>query len=494
MFILLLLISFLAILFLSVNRNRFNLFLLIANLLLLVMTYTVSLYIAKKGGINIQLQRLFFITPAIRKSVQYYYINLNITGYLYALTKFLFPLTIFYYQMKYSENKHYLRYLKWILLPVLASLLILYIPHIYKTFIYQDILVQQLLMNTANLFCVGVLFLTLVAYVCLYRSLIADFIKNEMIINGLYILYLAIIYVIFFLIDPGALYNFYTSNPTLQGSLYMSFIYPNEFYYVLFGAIMLCFISFLFSLIRYFRTYLLHNRRIKQNKETESILNPIISSIFHSFKNEILAYKVLIKRMKASVYSDQLDEEKLKKNITILESKNKELYQKIEGLYDSIKISSQRNENINIQELMTKLLKKYEDNHILKSINDEIFVYVNPQNLMIALESIIDNAIEAVELKVNAETPMVSVQTKKYLDYCLILISDNGEGILAERKEDIFKPFYSEKNSKTNWGMGLYTARRIVMSYGGNVEVHSEPNKGTSFLIFLPISKGENND
>ncbi len=68
-----------------------------------------------------------------------------------------------------------------------------------------------------------------------------------------------------------------------------------------------------------------------------------------------------------------------------------------------------------------------------------------------------------------------------------IHITDTGPGIAPDRLEKIFHPYFSSKKGGT--GLGLPTARRLVEEHGGSLTVHSEPGRGTDFVVALPTEK-----
>ena len=71
-----------------------------------------------------------------------------------------------------------------------------------------------------------------------------------------------------------------------------------------------------------------------------------------------------------------------------------------------------------------------------------------------------------------------------------IRISDQGKGISENALKHVFDPFYSTKLKGS--GLGLPITWRIIQDHGGNIEVESEINKGTSFIISLPLQTPEN--
>lgn len=121
--------------------------------------------------------------------------------------------------------------------------------------------------------------------------------------------------------------------------------------------------------------------------------------------------------------------------------------------------------------------------------NCEIECY--PGKLNQVFLNIINNAIHAVN-KSNINKGLINISTEKTNGNVLIKITDNGIGITDDIKNKIFDPFFTTKKVGEGTGLGLSIVYRIIENHKGTIEVASEINKGTTFIIKLPTKQEKN--
>ena len=212
-------------------------------------------------------------------------------------------------------------------------------------------------------------------------------------------------------------------------------------------------------------------------------LGRLVTGVAHELRNPIAIIKTLVEIMKQEYsqvsgieeFTKAIDEQVDRQNSEIQELLDfgrptkvsiKECYVNdlIKGVL-SFSAAMLRNQRISIiLQLDDNLSKISADTEKLKQ------VFVN----------IIINAAEAMPSGGTLE-----IITKEIDDTIMISFSDTGEGIPAEEKMRIFDPFYTTK--KTGTGLGLSISYQSITLHGGTIDVLSEVDKGSTFIITLPV-------
>jgi two-component system NtrC family sensor kinase len=96
--------------------------------------------------------------------------------------------------------------------------------------------------------------------------------------------------------------------------------------------------------------------------------------------------------------------------------------------------------------------------------------------------NLISNAIDAI-----GKNGLIEIRSRRDGARLFVSIADNGPGISPERQKKIFEPFYTTKTDGKGTGLGLWVTHSIVEKMGGAIRLASQPGKGTTFTVELPI-------
>lgn len=108
-------------------------------------------------------------------------------------------------------------------------------------------------------------------------------------------------------------------------------------------------------------------------------------------------------------------------------------------------------------------------------------VRASPEDLENGLINLVLNAMEASENDEGCVRFRVAVDRANVLLY----LEDNGPGMPALIREDLFQPFITTKPNRR--GLGLYAARALISRFGGDIACEASGPQGTCFVVQLPI-------
>jgi PAS domain S-box-containing protein len=114
---------------------------------------------------------------------------------------------------------------------------------------------------------------------------------------------------------------------------------------------------------------------------------------------------------------------------------------------------------------------------------------LHPVPLIVANRVELCEALLNVLLNAYDELPgggTVSISTRHVDDQVVVEIADNGPGMSAELRDRCLEPFFTTKG-RDGTGLGLSETAAIMKRYGGEIDIESEPGKGTSFLFRFPV-------
>ncbi|MHB2149692.1 ATP-binding protein [Calditrichota bacterium LG25] len=115
-------------------------------------------------------------------------------------------------------------------------------------------------------------------------------------------------------------------------------------------------------------------------------------------------------------------------------------------------------------------------------------IYVDEQQIQMALQAIIENAIDAIRARgaIAITVNKIDAVHDRFNAYVEIDIADTGPGIPQEIRDKIYEPYFTTKKEGT--GMGLAIAKKIIQEHHGEISIYSTENFSTIVKIMLPMS------
>jgi signal transduction histidine kinase len=207
----------------------------------------------------------------------------------------------------------------------------------------------------------------------------------------------------------------------------------------------------------------------------------LVRSLAHEIRNPLTNINLSLHQLESEIEDD-------KKMFTDIVKRNSARINDLIGeLMNLSNPVDKIEERIEVKELVHSTLAIAMDRIKLKQIEvtekhtpEPVYVLGDLKKLQTALLNILINAVEAMEE--GAGKLMVETSTSNDGWVC-IQIKDNGVGISQQDMTHLFQPYFTGK--KNGMGLGLATTHSFIQAHGGNLEVNSQPGKGSVFTVKL---------
>ena len=491
-----LLLSSAAILLVS-RRDRETLLLSFLALCLAEFWLIMLIYIAKKGGFGATLQLLLFGGRAMRVKLQYLIFTLGQLGYLTAIGRFLFPMALLWLAIYYARRVPHDQKGRYYALSALfpALWLILYEPRVFEWAIGLSPRAIIVLVRGSLAWIIGDLLLSAFLLLRELMEVSMRYYRRKMAGRVAMILSMAVLYALYCPQDPAQVYLFYR-NAYMGAQLGLWYLNPAlgpRIYLFVFALLILCTGVGVYGMIRYAW------ENIREDQANNAIRRKYVAtskgaSVFiHSVKNQLLANRVLLRRVGLEMDRDAPDWQALRGYYEQLAQNNAFMIERMEELYRSIRTNSitlvPEPVDALFEAAVGRLRKKYPEARVDVRGAQGVTVLCDRNHLTEALCNLLINGWEAQQ-SAGCDTPLRLGVWQERL-WTVLTVQDRGGGMSRAQQKHLFEPFSSSKNSNYNWGMGLYYVQRIVKSHLGVVRVETQLGQGTSFIVQLPRLRGE---
>lgn len=238
-------------------------------------------------------------------------------------------------------------------------------------------------------------------------------------------------------------------------------------------------------------------RTVSREMKLSQMKTDFVSNVSHELRTPLSSIRVFGEFLKLGRVKD---EEKICEYGEYIETESRRLTQLINNILDFSKIESGRKtyqfERANISELICATLKTF-DVQLKQQGFGILFetpaaplpaVIVDTDALAQAFINLLDNAV-----KYSGEARQLQVRLGQQEGFVTISVTDHGVGIPREEQTKIFEKFYRVGTGLVHdvkgSGLGLSLVAHIVKAHHGRVTVESEPSRGSTFTIHLPVAE-----
>lgn len=237
-------------------------------------------------------------------------------------------------------------------------------------------------------------------------------------------------------------------------------------------------------------------RTVLNQKTLEEMKDDFTNNMTHELKTPIaVAYSATDALLNFDLSKD---EEKRKKYLWICKEQLTRLSHLVEQIL-SMSMEQRKSfalhpEDVQVKELINELVEQHKlkagkpIRFILKYTTDDLTLYADRTHLTNMLSNLIDNAI-----KYSGQETEITIEVGKHNGMYRFSITDNGQGIPADKQAHIFDKFYrvprGNLHNVKGYGLGLFYVKVMAEKHGGSVSVKSAPGKGATFTIQLPERK-----
>jgi two-component system phosphate regulon sensor histidine kinase PhoR len=241
-------------------------------------------------------------------------------------------------------------------------------------------------------------------------------------------------------------------------------------------------------------------RTIFQQRRLSEMKSDFFNNMTHEFKTPVSTISLACEALMDK--DIQKSEELISTYINMIGEENRRLGYMAEMILQSVALEKGElkltKETVDIHEILGDVIKnigiqvEIKDGSIVKDFNaSEPVLEVDKVHMTNVFQNLLDNANKYTPVK-----PRIVVSTKNTDHGLIIWISDNGIGISKANQKKIFEKLYrvpaGNIHNFKGFGLGLSYVKSIVEKHGGTIRLESEPEKGTTFEIVLPLNHKSN--
>ena len=453
-------------------------------------------YFAKSGGLPGNLEWLFFVTPRLRRFFEYSTITIDELSRLLVVGRsvFLFFSASFIVAVSDRFSRRAKTAMYWFAGAYSLLNYMIYEPVIYARLIgshsgkWEEI--------AAIAFRIGNSVFILAAALLLFmqwKRLKTPWLKNQFMVILIAVWNQMLIFFLFGILSPMQVSRAFAVNSAFLGKLYYSGPSRVQWYAVI-AVGMISAVLGTIALWKYNRLQaatgkpeLTLAKKLKENHMGVRVYT-------HAIKNQLLAQKVILRKIGGFIRESREKYSDIEKYVEQLQLSNEQLLQRMDELYNTFKTNRMFLKPTAVRDIYHEAVGKLGVSGMMQRLRtntlEDAVIMADKPYFVQSIVNLLSNAFDAISAKYGGNEGEVLFNVYREGDMVVFEIRDNGIGIERGEHKKIFEPFFTKKNTNTNWGIGLSYVQQTVKAHYGYVRFESIPGEGTVFYVFLPVYRG----
>ncbi len=234
---------------------------------------------------------------------------------------------------------------------------------------------------------------------------------------------------------------------------------------------------------------------ITELRRLENLRKEFVSNVSHELKTPLAGIQAYAETLLGGAIDDA---EACHRFVTRIQEQSDRLHDLVQDLLSLGRIEAGQEafnlERVSVTETILTSIERHQPAASRKQISIErdspadladLFVNADRKGLQTIFDNLISNAV-----KYTSESGRVQILWRRSGDAVVVDVADSGVGIPSEHLPRIFERFYRVDEARSRdiggTGLGLSIVKHLANEFGGNVEVQSEPGKGSTFTVRLP--------
>jgi two-component system NtrC family sensor kinase len=228
--------------------------------------------------------------------------------------------------------------------------------------------------------------------------------------------------------------------------------------------------------------------------EKMASIGKMAAVVAHEINNPlsgILTYAKLLKKWIQKVEGNEQKRTEIRECLDLVESESKRCGDLVKNLLMFSRSAPMNLEWADVNQVVDRCIRLVQHHLDLGNVQLQVetatdlpMLHCDPAQVEQVLLALVMNAIDAMPRGGNLMVRTRSLPQSRQIE---IQVRDDGVGIPPDLLPRMFEPFLTTKETGKGVGLGLAISKTIVERHGGVIEVESQPGRGTTFYIFLPV-------